>query len=78
MKNLTSKTWWEKAGTRAIRTMAQAGISFIGTSALLLSDVNWMHVGSAMVLSGVLSLLMSLAGLPEIDENSNENTNEVI
>lgn len=61
---LFSKKWWIAAGKRAIRTVAQTAIACIGVSALI-SDVDWLAVLSASALSGVLSLLMSVAGLPE-------------
>lgn len=62
-----TKQWWKAAGMRAIKTVAQTAIATIGTSALL-SDVNWIAVGSASVLAGLLSLLTSVAGLPEVQE----------
>lgn len=65
MKNW--KTWIKAAGIRAIKTVAQAAIATIGTSAVL-GDVNWLMVTSASVLAGILSLLTSLAGLPELEE----------
>lgn len=65
MKNW--KTWIKAAGIRAIKTVAQAAIATIGTSAVL-GDVNWLMVTSASVLSGILSLLTSVAGLPELEE----------
>ena len=61
------KNWIKAAGIRAIKTVAQAAIATIGTSAVL-SEVNWITVGSAAVLAGILSLLTSLAGLPELEE----------
>ena len=61
-----TKQWWKAAGMRAIKTVAQTAIATIGTSALL-SDVNWLAVGSASVLAGLLSLLTSVAGLPEVE-----------
>lgn len=60
-----SKTWWKAAGIRALKTVAQAAVGVIGTS-VLLSEVNWLIVASTAILAGVLSLLMSLAGLPEV------------
>jgi len=67
MDNLTNKEWWKAAGTRAIKTVAQTAIATIGTAAAL-GEVDWKLVLSAAVLAGVLSLLTSLAGLPEVDE----------
>ena len=65
-----SKAWWKAAGIRALRTVAQGALAAIGTSAVVLSDVNWLVVASTAARAGVLSLLMSLAGLPEVkDEN---------
>lgn len=61
------KNWIRAAGIRAIKTVAQAAIATIGTSAVL-SEVNWVMVASASVLAGILSLLTSLAGLPELEE----------
>ena len=62
-----SKEWLKYAGIRAIKTVAQTAIASIGTSALL-SDVNWVAVASASVLAGILSLLTSLAGIPEVQK----------
>lgn len=58
--------WWRAAGTRAVKTMAQTAIAVIGTSAVM-ADVNWVAVGSATLLSGILSLLTSIAGIPEVE-----------
>ena len=62
--------WWKAAGIRAIKTMAQTAIATIGTSAVM-SDVNWVAVGSATLLSGILSLLTSIAGIPEVESKEN-------
>lgn len=66
-KNLSSKSWWKAAGIRAIKTIAQTAIATIGTAAVM-SEVNWLAVLSASCLAGILSLLTSLAGLPEVEE----------
>lgn len=61
------KKWFKAAGIRAVKTVAQTAVATIGTSAVI-ADVNWAIVGSASLLAGVLSLLTSIAGLPEVDE----------
>ena len=66
------KTWFKAAGIRAIKTIAQTAVATIGTSAVL-GEVNWVMVGSASLLAGILSLLTSVAGLPEVDEGGNGN-----
>lgn len=65
--NTTMKKWIKAAGVRAIKTVCQTAIATIGTAALL-DEVNWVAVVSASVLAGVLSLLTSVAGLPEVEE----------
>lgn len=65
MKNLN--VWFKAAGVRAIKTVAQTAVATIGTSAVI-CDVNWLMVVSASALAGLLSLLTSVAGLPEIEE----------
>ena len=61
-----TKTWWKAAGVRAVKTMAQTAIATIGAAAVL-SAVEWTVVVSATVLAGILSLLTSVAGLPEVE-----------
>ena len=61
------KKWFKAATVRAIKTMAQAGIAMIGTS-VVIEVVSWQMVVSAAVLAGILSLLTSLAGLPEVEQ----------
>ena len=61
-----NKAWWKAAGIRAIKTVAQTAVATIGSSAII-SEVNWPVVASASVLAGILSLLTSVAGLPEVD-----------
>ena len=60
------KTWLKCAGIRALKTAAQTAVAMIGTAAMM-GAVNWMTVASASVLAGALSLLTSVAGLPEVD-----------
>lgn len=61
------KLWWKAAGVRAIKTVAQTAVATIGTSAVI-SEVNWVMVASSAALAGILSLLTSVAGLPEVEE----------
>ena len=66
MSRLTNKAWWEAAGVRAIKTMAQTALASIGAA---VPDVNWMYAASTTVVAGVCSILTSLAGLPEVNED---------
>ena len=65
------KNWIKAAGVRAIKTVAQTAVGIIGTS-VAIGDVNWIMVGSASVLAGIISLLTSVAGLPELKGGTNE------
>ena len=67
MKKIFTKQWFKAAGIRALKTVAQTAIATIGTT-MLIDKVNWIAVLSASALAGVLSLLTSLAGLPEVGE----------
>jgi hypothetical protein len=69
MKDL--KKWAKAAGIRAVKTAAQTAVASIGVSAIM-SEVNWVAVGSAALLAGVLSLLTSVAGLTEVKEDNND------
>ena len=63
--------WFKAAGVRALKTIAQTAVATIGTTAVM-NEVDWIMVGSASLLAGILSLLTSVAGLPELnDANSN-------
>lgn len=61
------KKWLKCAGIRAIKTIAQTAVATIGTSAVM-GEVNWLIVGSTSLLAGILSILTSVAGLPEVKE----------
>ena len=62
-----NRKWWKAAGIRALKTLAQTAAATIGTSAIL-SEINWLTVVSASVVAALLSLLTSVAGLPEVEE----------
>lgn len=64
--SVDTKQWFKAAGVRAIKTMAQTAIATIGASATM-DEVNWVMVGSASLLAGVVSILTSVAGIPEVE-----------
>ena len=64
-----NKEFWKAAGVRALKTVCQTAIAMIGT-AVVMSEVNWVIVGSASLLAGILSILASLAGIPEVDDGA--------
>lgn len=67
--NVSTKKWFKASIVRAVKTMAQTAVATIGTS-VMLGDVNWVMVGSASALAGILSLLTSVAGIPEVGESN--------
>ena len=69
MKKIFTIEWLKAAGVRALKTVAQTAIATIGTTALL-NEVNWIMVGSASLLAGILSMLTSIAGLPEVEQKN--------
>lgn len=66
MNTIFNPDWWKYAGIRALKTVCQTAISMISTS-LFMEEVNWVAVASASALAGILSILTSLAGIPEVD-----------
>lgn len=68
LKNIKCKEWAKAAGIRAVKTMAQTAVAAIGTSTMI-SEIGWVAVGSATVIAGLLSVLTSLAGLPECNND---------
>mgnify|MGYP002508310726 FL=1 len=71
MKNVILKEWWKAAGIRAVKTICQTAVATIGT-ATVLEEVNWLMILSSSLLAGLLSILTSLAGLPEVKEEGGE------
>ena len=68
MKKIFTKEWFAAAGIRALKTIAQTAVASIGVTAMI-HEVDWIVVGSTAALAGVLSLLTSIAGLPEVSDN---------
>ena len=75
MSTKNIKQWIKKAGIRAVKTIAQTAVATIGVSATM-GQVDWLVVGSTALLSGILSLLTSVAGLPEIDDDEKRKVNK--
>lgn len=70
MPNFTTAAWVKAAGVRCVKTMAQTAIATIGTGMVGITDVDWAAIFSITLMAGVLSLLTSVAGLPELPEES--------
>lgn len=68
MNRTNWKAWLRAALIRAVKTIAQTAVALIGTNAIGVTDVDWFAVGSAAVLAGIVSVLTSVAGLPEVDD----------
>lgn len=69
------KKWIKAAGIRALKTMAQSAVAIMSTSAVI-ADINWHMVISSAILAGALSILTSIAGLPELESEGNDNGKE--
>ena len=69
--SVDTKKWLKASAIRAVKTMAQTAVATIGTSAVM-GDVNWVMVASASALSGIISILTSVAGIPEVRSDENE------
>ena len=73
MKKYNVKSWVKAAAVRALKTVAQTAVATIGTTAVM-AEVDWLMVASASLLAGVLSILTSIAGLPEVETEGTEET----
>lgn len=73
MKKCNLKCWIKAAAVRALKTVAQTAVATIGTTAVM-AEVDWLMVASASLLAGVLSILTSIAGLPEVETDEKEET----
>lgn len=74
MNNLMNKEWWMAAATRALKTVCQTAVALLGTNAAGILDVDWLTVLSVAGLAGIISILTSIAGLPEVADIEYQNT----
>lgn len=74
MKNLKNKEWWFAAFTRALKTVCQTAVALIGTGSIGIIEVDWMNLASVAGLAGVVSILTSIAGLPEVADVEFQDT----
>lgn len=70
--NIFTKKWWIAAGIRALKTFAEGALATIGTQAAFIHEVNWLAVLSGGAMAAVVSLLLSLKGLPEVTGNESD------
>lgn len=75
MKRIFNKDWFKAAGIRALKTVAQTALATLGSS-IAIEKVNWLFVLSTSAMAGIYSLLTSIAGLPELDDNEKEVEDE--
>lgn len=68
MNNLKNIHWWECAITRAVKTMCQTAVALIGSGAIGVLEADWLNIVSVSTMAGIVSILTSLGGLPEVDE----------
>ena len=69
--------WSKAAAVRAIKTMAQTAISLIGTKLVGIGDIDWITIGSIALVAGIVSMLTSLAGLPEVERQDDNKIEEI-
>lgn len=74
---MNKRTWAHAALIRAIKTMAQTAIALIGTNTVGITEIDWLAVGSASLLAGIVSILTSIAGLPEVDSGDYSEIDEI-
>lgn len=73
--NLFDRIWWEKAGVRALKTMAETALAVLGSGLIGVLDVDWLNLFSVVMMSGVTSMLVSVKGLPELSDDQIKRAN---